>query len=192
MPTAEKVARVEQLTTAMAEAKAIYLADFTGVNVTSITELRRKLTEASTDYQVVKNRLAKLAADASGHHVLTDFLTGPTAMAFAKDDPVVPAKILSDFISAGGKLSIKSGLVDGHVLTSEQIQELAKLPSREQLLGKVAGGIQAPLYGFVAVLTGMLRNLVGVLSAIEEKQKEGAPAPVEGGAPADPSGTEGD
>jgi large subunit ribosomal protein L10 len=174
MPTAKKIAQVDELTATMTEAKAIYLADFTGIDVAAVTGLRRQLREASTEYQVVKNRLARRAAEAAGVSELSDHFTGPTAIAFAQDDPIAPAKIFSDFIRAGGKLSIKSGFLDGRLLTEEQVKELAKLPSREQLLGQVVGVIQAPLSGFAAVLAGLLRNLVGVVSAIEEKQRDGS------------------
>jgi large subunit ribosomal protein L10 len=174
MPTAQKTARVAELAAIMAEAKAIYLADYTGIDVASDTELRRKLRDASTDYQVVKNRLAKIAAEEAGVGALCEYLTGPTAIAFAQDDPIAPAKIIDEFGSAGGKLAIKSGFMEGRLLTEEQVKALAKLPSREALLGQVVGGVQAPLYGFAAVLTGLLRQLVGVVSAIEEKEREGS------------------
>jgi len=171
MPTTEKIEKVAQLAASMTEAKAIYLADFTGIDVAAITDLRRKLREASIDYEVVKNRLAKRAAEAAGLDDMMEFFNGPTAIAFSSDDPVAPAKILQDFIDAGGKLAIKTGFLDGQLLSEEQVKELASLPSREQLLGKVAGGIQAPLHGLASVLNGLLRNLVGVIAAIEEKQQ---------------------
>jgi len=174
MPTAEKIEKVEELTAIMAGAKAIYLADFTGIDVASVTELRNKFREASIDYRVVKNRLAKRAAEAAGISGMDEFLTGPTAIAFTKEDLVAPAKILQDFIDAGGQLAIKTGFVDGQLLAEEQIKVLAKLPSRDGLLGQVVGGVQAPLYGLAAVLNGLLRNLVGVIAAIEKQQQEDA------------------
>lgn len=85
---------------------------------------------------------------------------------------MAPAKILQDFIDAGGKLAIKTGFLDGRFLSEEQIERLAKLPSREELLGKVVGGIQGPLYGLVGVLNGLLRHLVGLVAALEEKRRE--------------------
>jgi len=172
MPTDDKIARVEELTAIISEAKVIYLADFTGIDVASVTDLRRKLRAASVDYQVVKNRLAKRAAEAAGFAQMKDFLTGPTAIAFTKEDPVLPAKILQEFIDNGGKLAIKMGLLEGRLLSEEQFRQMAKLPSREQLLGKVVGGIQAPIYGLAIVLNALLRNLVGVVAAIEEKRRE--------------------
>ena len=113
MPTTEKIEKVAQLAASMTEAKAIYLADFTGIDVAAITDLRRKLREASIDYEVVKNRLAKRAAEAAGFDGMMEFFSGPTAIAFSSDDPVAPAKILQDFIDAGGKLAIKTGFLDG-------------------------------------------------------------------------------
>lgn len=174
MPTAEKVAKVNELTQKMAGAKAIFLADFTGLDVASVTTLRSQLRKASVEYAVVKNRLAKRAAQEAGIADLDQYFTGPTAIAFAKDDPVEPAKILQKFIDAGGKITIKSGLVDGQVISSDQFKALASLPSRGQLLAKVVGAVQGPLYGLSGVLSGLLRNLVGVVAAIEKKQGESA------------------
>lgn len=174
MPTAEKVAKVSELTQKMAGSKAIFLADFTGLDVASVTDLRSQLRKASIEYEVVKNRLAKRAAQDAGIAGLDQYFAGPTAIAFAKDDPVEPAKILQKFIDAGGKITIKSGLVDGQVISSAQFKALASLPSREQLLAKVVWAVQGPLYGLSGVLSGLLRNLVGVVAAIEKKQGESA------------------
>ena len=94
MPTADKSATVSDLSQKMSKADAIYLADFSGIDVAAVTQLRRSLREAGVDYQVVKNRLAKLAARDAGLDSLGEYLEGPTAMAFVHDDPVTPAKIL--------------------------------------------------------------------------------------------------
>ena len=173
MPTAQKADAVSVLSEKMTSAGAIFLADFNGIDVASVTELRRSLRKAGIEYQVVKNRLAKLAAADAGLEVLKDHFEGPTAMAFAADDPVEPAKLLQKFIDDGGKLAIKTGLVDGQVLTPEAVSQLAKLPSREELIGKLLGSVQSPLFGLASVLNGLMRNLVGVVSAIE-KEKSGA------------------
>ena len=97
MPTSEKVDKVEELTAAMSNAKAIYLADFTGLDVAKVTGLRNKLREAEVGYQVVKNRLAKRAAAEAGIAGLDEHLIGPTAIAYTNEDPIAPAKILQDF-----------------------------------------------------------------------------------------------
>ena len=98
MPTADKIDKVSELSEKMSEANSIFLADFTGLDVASVTELRNQLREASVEYQVVKNRLAKRAAEAAGLSGLDEFLSGPTALALAEDDPVGAAKILKKFI----------------------------------------------------------------------------------------------
>ena len=178
MPTAEKSATVSDLSQKMSKADAIYLADFSGIDVAAVTQLRRFLREAGVDYQVVKNRLAKLAARDAGLDSLGEYLEGPTAMAFVQDDPVTPAKILQKFIDGGGKLAIKTGVVDGQILTPEAVKQLARLPSRDELIGKVIGSVQAPLYGLSAVLSGLLRGVVVALSAVKDQKAdaEGVPA----------------
>ena len=173
MPTAEKTETVSRLARKMSQAEAIYLADFHGLDVDSVTRLRRSLRGAGVEYEVVKNRLARRAALDAGIEGLEPYLEGPTAMAFAQDDPVAPAKILQEFIDGGGRLTIKTGLVDGQVLTAEAVAQLAKLPSREELIGHVVGSVQAPLYGLSALLNGVLRSLVAALSAIADQRTEG-------------------
>ncbi len=172
MPTEEKVAKVEELTALMTGATAIYLADYTGIDVAAVTNLRSKLRQAEVEYQVVKNRLARRAAREAGISGLDGFLVGPTAMAFTKGDPVAAAKILQDFADAGGKLAIKTGVVDQHVISGEQVKVLAKLPPRDVLLASVARGVQAPLYGMVSVLSGLIRGLVGTVAALEQQRRE--------------------
>ena len=167
MPTAEKVDTVERLKETISESKAVVLADFSGIDVASVTELRNKLREASVTYEVVKNRLAKWAIEGAGLAGLSEHLTGPTAMAFATGDPLAPAQILQKFIDGGGKIAIKSGILDGQVMSADQVKVLALLPSREELLARTVGTIQAPLSGLVGVMNGLLRSLVGVVAAIE-------------------------
>jgi large subunit ribosomal protein L10 len=174
MPTSEKIDKVEELKIAISGAKAIYLADFTGIDVAAVTELRNKLRAADVTYHVVKNRLAKRAVEAAGISGLDEHLVGPTAIAYSKEDPLAPAKILQDFADGDKTFAIKAGFMDGQVLSADEVKVLAKLPSREELLSRVVSGVQSPLYGFASVLSGLLRNLVGVVAAIEEKQKEGS------------------
>jgi large subunit ribosomal protein L10 len=173
MPTTEKTEKVQELTAALVDAKAIYLADFTGVDVARVTELRNKLRDADIGYHVVKNRLAKRAAEAAGLDGLDAYLSGPTAIAISKEDLIAPAKILQELADEEGQFAIKSGFADGKLISSEEIEVLSKLPSREELIAKVLGSVQSPLYGLAGVLNGLLRNLVGVIAAIEEKEKTG-------------------
>ena len=170
MATAEKQETVAQLADSMSAAKAIFLADFTGMDVETVTEMRRKLRAASVDYKVVKNRLAKRAAEAAGLGGLVEYLTGPTAMAFAGEDPVESAKILQEYAGDNGKIAIKTGLFEGQFLTPDRVKEMASLPSHQELLSKLVYTVQSPLSGFAGILNGLLRNLVGALSAVQEKQ----------------------
>ena len=100
-------------------------------------------------------------------------MIGPTAIAYSTEDPIAPAKILQDFADDGGKMIIKTGYMDGKILGADEVKALAKLPSREDLLGKVVGSVQSPLYGLHGALNGLLRGLVGALSAIEKQKAEG-------------------
>ena len=173
MATVEKKEKIAELKAILAEAKGLYLADFTGIDVEAVNELRNKLRDAEVHYQVIKNRLAIRAAEEAGIAGLKEHFTGPTAIAYSNEDPIVPAKILQDFADDGGKMLIKSGYMDGKILAADEVQVIAKLPSRDELLGKVVGSVQSPLYGLITVLNGLLRSLVGVLSAVEEQKGEG-------------------
>ncbi|HIG52990.1 MAG TPA: 50S ribosomal protein L10 [Candidatus Latescibacteria bacterium] len=173
MATVEKEGKIAELKVILAEAKGLYLADFTGIDVEAVNELRNKLRDAEVHYQVIKNRLAIRAAEEAGIAGLKEHFTGPTAIAYSNEDPVAPAKILQGFADDGGKMLIKSGYMDGKILAADEVQVIAKLPSREELLGKVVGSVQSPLYGFSAVLNGLLRGLVGVLSAVEKQKGKG-------------------
>ena len=172
MPTAEKAEQVNDLSRKMTEAKSIFMADFTGLDVASVTELRRSLRGASVDYQVVKNRLSKRAAVDAGLDGLAEYLSGPTAMTFAREDPLEPARILQQFIDKGGKLAIKSGYLDGDMLSPDQVKQLALLPSRDELIAKLMGSVRSPVYGLASVLAGVLRSLVGTLAALEESRRD--------------------
>ena len=173
MATVDKEAEVTELKEIMAGAKSLFLADYTGIDVAAVAELRNKLRESQVHYRVIKNRLAIRAAEEAGLGGLKEHLTGPTAIAYSTEDPIVPAKILQDFADDGGKMIIKTGYMDGNILGTDEVKALAKLPSREELLGKVVAGVQSPLYGLHSVLNGLLRGLVGVLSAIETQKVEG-------------------
>ena len=173
MPTAEKEAVVKDLADLLKRSAGICLADFTGLDVPSVTELRGKLRSEGVTYQVVKNRLAKLAAREAGVDGLEVVLTGPTAFAASDTDPIAPVRILTDFSStAEGRPVVKVGLVDGRLYQDDELERLAKLPPREVLLGQVVSTIQSPLTGLAVCLNGVLQKLVLVLSAVAEKKEE--------------------
>jgi len=168
----EKEKVVRELTEKMKEAKAVYLTDFTGLDVVRATELRKKLREASVEYQVVKNTLAQLAAKNAGMEMLLDYLTGPTGLAFGVKDPIIPAKILVEFAKDDDKPSVKVGIVEGKMVDVKQVKQLALLPSREVLLSQLLSAMQSPISGLVGALSGIIQKFVGTVDAIA-KQKEG-------------------
>lgn len=165
----EKVKVVEELQDKFGKSVAAILTDYRGLNVSDITELRKQLREAGVEYKVVKNTLTRLAVREHNYD-LDEFLEGPTAVAFSFEDPVAPAKILVDFAKQHKELEIKAGIVEGKVVGKDVIDNLAKLPSREELLAKVVGAVQSPLYGIVGVLQGPIRDFVYTLQAIQDKK----------------------
>ncbi len=161
---------VAELSAKLARVKAAFVADYRGLTVEEANELRSKLREAGVEYQVVKNTLLRLAIRDTDNACLEQFLQGPTAIAMAEDDPVAPAKVLSEFAKANEKFELKGGVLEGKVLDLDGIKALSDLPSREVLLGKMLGSINAPVSNFVGVLAAVPRSLVQVLSAIQDKK----------------------
>ena len=161
---------VEQVAEKMEQAKSIVIAEYSGLNVEQVTELRRKLREAGVEYKVIKNTMTRLAAKKLGIENVDEILTGPNAIAFGLEDPVSPAKILVDFAKDNDSIKIKAGILDNNVISSDKVKELAEIPSREVLLGMVLRGMQGPISGLVNVLQGNIRNLVYALNAIKEQK----------------------
>lgn len=154
-------------------AKAVFLADFRGMNVDKATTLRNELRSASVEYKVFKNNLFDIAAKETEAACLAPYLVGPTAVAISYDDPVGAAKVLSKFSKdSKGVFVLKAGVLSGKVISVSQIQALADLPSREVLIAKMLGSMQAPATNFVGVLAALPGALVRTLDAIRAK-KEG-------------------
>jgi large subunit ribosomal protein L10 len=171
MPTPQKEQAVHELADLVGRSKGAILTDYRGLTVAEITELRKRLRDSEAEYHVVKNTLFKRAiSDGEG---LNSFLEGPTAIAFALNDPVAPTKVLLDFIREKRKASVKVGWIDGRVYSEEQLTALSKLPPREFLIAQVVGGIQAPISGLVNSLQGIINNFVYTLQAIVDKQQGG-------------------
>jgi large subunit ribosomal protein L10 len=168
----EKEVTVKEVQQKLERSKAVVLADYRGLNVQEVTELRKRLREAGVEYRVIKNTMTSRAAKAAKLEGLDRYLSGPTAIAFGYNDVVTPAKILADFAKDHKKLELKGGILEGRVIDFEMVKSLAQLPSREVLLGQLAGMLQAPMRGLVTVLSGPLRNLAYAVEAIR-KQKAG-------------------
>ncbi len=159
---------IQELTDLVGRSKGAILTDYRGFTVSEITELRKRLREHGAEYHVVKNTLFKRAIG-DGER-LAPYLEGPTAIAFALEDPVAPAKTLLDFMREKRKGVVKAGFIEGQVYSEPQVGELSKLPSRDVLIAQVVGGIQGPISGLVGALNGILSNFVYTLQAIVDKQ----------------------
>jgi large subunit ribosomal protein L10 len=156
----------------LVQAKAVFLADFRGMTVGKATELRNELRKADVEYKVVKNTLLELASRDTDKAVLADHYTGPTAIALTYSDPVAAAKVLSRFAKEPqSKLALKAGVLSGKAITVADIQALAELPSREVLLAKLLGTLQAPAANFVGVLAAVPGSFVRALNAIREQKQ---------------------
>lgn len=174
----EKQAAVANIKEQLSSAKGAVFTSYKGLTVAQDMKLRAKLREAGVTYHVVKNTMVRIAANELGLEGLDSILNGTTALAVSTEDAVAPAKVIADFIKENkldkeGILTIKAGVVEGKVITAEEVQALASLPSREVLIAKLLGSMQAPISGVVNVLQGTIRNVVYVLDAIRS-QKESA------------------
>ena len=146
------------------------IVDYKGINVADDTKLRKELREAGVDYFVVKNTLLSRAAKEAGLEGLDPVLEGTTALAVSKEDHVAAARILCKFAETNKSIKTKAGFVEGKTIDVAEVENLAKLPSKEVLVAKALGGLNAPITGFVTVLNGTMKGLVVALNAIAEKQ----------------------
>ncbi|HET9235232.1 MAG TPA: 50S ribosomal protein L10 [Candidatus Eisenbacteria bacterium] len=170
MKTEDKVRAVEELKESFATAKGVYFADFQGMDVATATKLRNKCRDAGVSFTVVKNTLARRAMDPEMAKALDSVLRGPTAIAVSAQDQIVPAKILSDFMKEFERPALKAGIVDGKVVGKAQVDVLAKLPGREVLLARFAGGLKAPVGKLHTALSSPLQKLAMALRQVSEKK----------------------
>jgi len=179
--SSEKQALVASIKEKLTTAKGAVLTSYKGLTVAQDTELRRALREAGVSYHVVKNTMTRIAAKEAGLDAINDHLAGTTALAVSTTDAIAPAKAICEFIKKNklednGVLVVKVGLVDGTVINADEVKALASLPSREVLIAKLLGSMQAPISNTVNVLQGVIRNAVYVLDAVrqQKEQKESA------------------
>ena len=169
----EKVESVAELHEKLAHAVSAVLADFRGLTVQEITDLRRQLREASLELAVVKNTLACLAVQETPFERLSPFLKGPTSITLSYRDTVAPAKVLSAYAKKQPKLAVRAGLFEGEIVPAEKIAEIADLPPRDVILAQALAAMQGPLAGLVWTLQGVLSTFIGTLQAIHDKKAQG-------------------
>ena len=173
MKLSEKQQIADELRDRFSKSAIIVVTDYKGLDVAAMNDLRRKLRAEEIEYQVVKNTLLVRASENNDVALIKDHFKGPSAVALSYDDPVAPAKILSQFAKDNDKLEIKVGVMNGQVLDVKAIMALAKLPSREVLLGQLLAVLNAVPEKFVRTIAEVPRSLVNVLAAIRD-QKEAA------------------
>lgn len=174
MPNLKNQEALKDLTEKFKSMKGMIMTEYHGLSVSQISELRNSLRKSGCEYLVVKNTLSKIALKEIGMEAANEYFEGPTAIVVESDDPVSPAKVVSEFAKKCDKLVIKAGILDGKVIAEKEIKALASLPTKEVLIGKMLGSMNAPISGFVNVLNGTIRSFVCVLNAIKEKQTTNA------------------
>ena len=174
MPTPRKTAMLDEVKDRMARASIAISADYRGLSVAQITDLRRALRPANVEVKVVKNTIATMAAEQAGRPEMAQLLTGPTALALGYGDPVQPVKLLTEHLRARRlQIEIHGGWLEGRVLNRAEVESIATLPSKEQLIADVVGKLQSPLYNLAGLLQASMRNFAGLIEA-RANQLEGA------------------
>ena len=169
----KKEQMIDELASSLSRCTIAVATDYRGLTAKEMVQLRRRLTESGIEYRVIKNTLTRFAAERAGKNQLETLLTGPVAIAFGYDDVIKPAQILREHIrSAGSVLKIKGGILGDKMLTAEDVANLAAMPSKDILLARLVGQLNAPLQALHNVLSAPLRGLLNVMQA-RIKQVEG-------------------
>lgn len=189
MPSAKVLEEKKQLVAELAEqmkaASSGVLVDYKGINVEDDTKLRAEMRKNNVDYRVIKNTLIRFAAKEAGLEGLDDVLNGTTALAISADDVIAPAKVVAEYAKKDENIyNIKAGFIEGKVVSVEEIMQLANLPSKEILLGRLVGGLQGPIFGLALVLKAIADKKAEGAPEAEEAPAEAAPVAEEAAAPA--------
>ena len=163
----EKEVVVDSIVHIFEDARGIFLTDFEGLNVKSMEEFRHLCREASVGYCVVKNKLARLAAEKVGQEEMVKYFEGSSAIAYSYDDPSAPARVISEFTKKFDKPEIKVSLFEGNFYGPDKVKAIAALPSKEVLLSKMVRGFNAPIQNFVGDMHAILQKFVMTLDAVK-------------------------
>lgn len=174
MATKEKIAEVQAIAERMGKAQSIVLANYSGLTVEQMTKFRSQCRANAIECRVVKNRLAKIACDDAEMSVMKDYLKGPTAILFGMESQVEAAKILVDFVKDNEKMGIKGGLVDGQLLSPDQVVALSKVPSKEELYARMMGSMNSPLTGIAMCTNGVATGLARCIDGLAKQKAEAA------------------
>ena len=173
MKKTEKTEIVNQLHQELDQSEAVFVTDYIGLNVERLTKLRKDVKAAGGSFKVVKNTLLRRASQDTSSKSLEGFFVGPTAIAMVKDDPLGVAKALVNFAKDNEAMEIQGGVLGEQLLDLNAIQKLATMPSKEVLLAKMLGSMNAPIGNLVGVLAAMVSQVLYVLKAIENQKKQG-------------------
>ena len=168
----EKISAVSAFSEKLSNAKSVFLTDYSGLSVADISELRKKFRENQTEYFNKKNTLARLGAKDAGKDGILPYLEGPIAVAISYGDPASPARVLMDFKKTHPKPDVKACLIEDDVYPGSEAEDIAKWASREELLAKVVGSLNAPITGLVMTLSGIQRKLLYALNAVADKKDD--------------------
>jgi large subunit ribosomal protein L10 len=167
-----KNTKVDDIKEVVAKAKVAIVSDYRGLSVAEITELRRRLQKEEGDYTVVKNTLAKIAIKDTPFEGLEEFLKGPSAIAFGFGDEVAPAKVILKYLKEAKKANeVKGGVLDGKIITADDVKQISNLPSKQELIAKIMGSLSSPAQGLTNTVNGVARALVCAMNEVK-KQKE--------------------
>ena len=169
MPTLRKGTLIDELKVQLERAEMTVVTDYRGLTVTQLQDLRSRLKPLDAEFRIAKNTLTRIAAESVGIHGLEPTLEGPTAIMMAYGDIVAPAKVLSDFVRSSRMLTIKSAVLGTQVLEAGDVEAIATLPSREELLGKLVNLLASPMARTVGVLNGPARSVVYLANARVEQ-----------------------
>ena len=169
MATPKKAEALEQVSDKLKRAQALVITDYRGLSVAQLQDLRRKLRASGVDYLVVKNTLARRAADENGLEDLKAALVGPVGMAIGYDEPIAPAKLVNEYIRQTRMLTVTSGMLSGRLLSADEVKQLGDLPSREVLLGQLAGSLNHSVAQLAGAMQSVVQKLANGLDAYRQK-----------------------
>ena len=174
MPNAQNVAILENVKNDLQDSSALWIVDYRGLTVKSVSDLRVRIRNAGAEMKVYKNTLMRIGLAQCDQPNLDPYLEGPSAFIFVKEDPVASAKVIKDFAAENPLLEIKGGMMDGQAVDAAQVIAIASLPSREELIAKLLGTISNPMVGIVRVLNGPMEAFARCVSAIADQKGEAA------------------